>query len=105
MHGFFDAPGVARAAAEALAAGKGTALRQKGAAQGQKCTAPGQKGAAPVESGRAAGSRDALQNRGPDPGGREYKETQYDLLAQTLRAHLDLQRIYEIMGVPAQGNS
>ncbi|MDO5456137.1 MAG: cobyric acid synthase [Eubacteriales bacterium] len=91
VHGFFDAPGVARAAAEALAAGKGTAL--------------GRKGGGPMACGQAAGSRAALQKGSSDPGGREYKETQYDLLAQTLRAHLDLQRIYEIMGVPAQGNS
>lgn len=29
--------------------------------------------------------------------GKEYKEQQYDLLADTLRAHMDIQKIYEIM--------
>ncbi|MBR0495867.1 MAG: cobyric acid synthase [Treponema sp.] len=30
----------------------------------------------------------------------EFKETQYNLLAETLRKHLDMKKIYEIMGLP-----
>ena len=32
---------------------------------------------------------------------RAYKEAQYDLLADALRAHLDMDRIYEIIGIKA----
>ena len=30
----------------------------------------------------------------------EFKESQYNLLAETLRKHLDMKKIYEIMGLP-----
>ena len=29
----------------------------------------------------------------------EFKESQYDLLAKTLREHLDMKKIYKIMGL------
>ena len=39
----------------------------------------------------------AFRGRGMDYGA--YKEQQYDRLAEALRRHLDMDRIYEIMGV------
>ena len=32
----------------------------------------------------------------------EFKESQYNLLADTLREHLDMKKIYEIMGLPKE---
>lgn len=68
VHGVFDAPGAARRVVESLARNKGVTLS--------------------LPEKQAGGSE-------ADPAA--YKETQYDLLAQTLREHLDLQRIYGIV--------
>lgn len=35
----------------------------------------------------------------PEKNLREFKESQYNLLADTLRMHLDMEKIYKIMGV------
>jgi adenosylcobyric acid synthase len=71
VHGVFDAPGVARKIIEILAAQKGVPLQA------------------------AEGKRD--ENAAAETDLRTYKETQYDLLADTLRRHLDMKRIYEII--------
>ena len=71
MHGVFDAPGLARKIIEILAAQKGVPLQA------------------------AEGKRD--ENAAAETDLRTYKETQYDLLADTLRRHLDMKRIYEII--------
>ena len=70
VHGIFDAPGVARRAARALAEAKGISL--------PSC--------AESERGRATDIR-------------AHAEAQYDLLARTLRAHMDLEKIYEIISI------
>ena len=70
VHGIFDAPGVARRAARALAEAKGISL--------PSC--------AESERGRATDIR-------------AHAEAQYDLLAKTLRAHMDLEKIYEIISI------
>ena len=70
VHGIFDAPGVARRAARALAEAKGISL--------PSC--------AESESRRETDIR-------------AHKEAQYDLLARTLRAHMDLEKIYEIISI------
>ena len=69
VHGIFDAPGVARKVAQALASAKGVTLSKAS----------------------VSGSQNTDMS--------EFKETQYDLLAKTLRQHLDLEKIYEIIGV------
>jgi len=71
VHGVFDAPGLARKIIEILAAQKGVPLQA------------------------AEGKRD--ENAAAETDLRTYKETQYDLLADTLRRHLDMKRIYEII--------
>ena len=71
VHGIFDAPGLARKIIEILAAQKGVPLQA------------------------AEGKRD--ENAAAETDLRTYKETQYDLLADTLRRHLDMKRIYEII--------
>jgi len=73
VHGVFDAPGLARRIVEILAAQKGLPLQ---AAEGE-----GKRG----------------ENAAAETDLRTYKETQYDLLADTLRRHLDMKRIYEII--------
>ena len=46
-------------------------------------------------------SRSQILNGNPQSARnlREFKESQYNLLADTLRKHLDMQKIYEIMGL------
>lgn len=68
VHGIFDAPGVARRIARILAAQKGWTLAEAGG--------PGTE-----------------QAYCPD----KYKETQYDRLADVLRDHLDMKKVYEIL--------
>ena len=70
MHGVFDAPGVARRVVEVLADLKGVKLQ--GTARQQEETAA-------------------------EADQRAYKEAQYDLLAENLRRHLDMEKIYEIL--------
>ena len=69
VHGVFDAPGVARRISQILAERKGFML-----AQGN-------------EKGTGAEAENPLT----------YKEVQYDLLAETLREHLDMPKIYKIL--------
>ena len=83
VHGVFDAPGVARRVVEVLADLKGVKLH---------VTARQQEETAAEADQRA------------------YKEAQYDLLAENLRRHLDMEKIYEILEqgaypgrVPEQG--
>lgn len=71
VHGVFDAPGVARRIVEILAEHKGVTLNP---------------------------SSEELQQDSFEMDNQAYKETQYDLLAETLRKHLDMKRIYEILG-------
>ena len=73
VHGVFDAPGVAWKIAQILAEQKGIALNRG-------------------ESGSAEGLDDPMA----------YKETQYDLLADTLREHMDMDKIYGILFGEAQ---
>lgn len=76
VHGIFDAPGVARMTARALARAKGISLSSDADLQSGQC----------IES--------------PDlPDIRAHAEAQYDLLAKTMRAHMDLEKIYEIIGI------
>ena len=75
VHGVFDAPGVARRVVEVLAEHKGVKLQEQ---QEKTDTGAGQ---------------------------RAYKETQYDLLAENLRRHLDMEKIYEILEHGAAGRS
>ena len=70
VHGVFDAPGIARRIVEILAEHKGVTLK----------SSPGNPACA-----------------APENDYQTYKETQYDLLAETLRRHLDMKRIYEIL--------
>ena len=93
VHGVFDAPGVARRIAETLAARKGlnligsaenTGIRSNDSALHAD---PASACADPAASTASAGPADPAA----------YKETQYDLLAETLRKHLDMKRIYEIL--------
>ena len=73
VHGVFDAPGVAWKIAQILAEQKGIALNRG-------------------ESESTEGLDDPMA----------YKETQYDLLADTLREHLDMDKIYGILFGEAQ---
>ncbi len=73
VHGVFDAPGIARRIAQILAERKGYTLE------------PGTEKSAGTESETEAVNPQA------------YKEIQYDLLADTLRDHLDMPKIYEIL--------
>ena len=73
VHGVFDAPGVAWKIAQILAEQKGIALNRG-------------------ESESAEGLEDPMA----------YKETQYDLLADTLREHMDMDKIYGILFEEAQ---
>ena len=73
VHGVFDAPGVAWKIAQILAEQKGIALNRG-------------------ESESAEGLEDPMA----------YKETQYDLLADTLREHMDMDKIYGILFGEAQ---
>jgi adenosylcobyric acid synthase len=75
VHGVFDAPGVARRVVEVLAEHKGVKLQEQ---QEKTDTGAGQ---------------------------RAYKETQYDLLAENLRRHMDMEKIYEILEHGAAGRS
>ena len=75
VHGVFDAPGVARRIVEVLADRKGVKLQ--GPAQQEKSVAQADQ--------------------------RAYKEIQYDLLAENLRRHLDMEKIYEILEQGAAG--
>ena len=70
VHGVFDAPGIARRIVEILAEHKGVILK----------SSPGNTACA-----------------APETDYQTYKETQYDLLADTLRRHLDMKHIYEIL--------
>ena len=70
VHGLFDGPGIARRIVEVLAEHKSVTL----------------------ESTSENPARSA-----PETDYQTYKETQYDLLAETLRRHLDMKRIYEIL--------
>ena len=70
VHGVFDAPGIARRIVEILAEHKGVTLK----------SSPGNTACA-----------------APETDYQTYKETQYDLLADTLRRHLDMKHIYEIL--------
>ena len=68
IHGVFDAPGVARRIVHTLGALKGLDIAAGTAAENE--------------------DTDLLD---------KYKETQYDALADTLRRHLDMERIYRIL--------
>ena len=46
-----------------------------------------------------AQSKGAVFTHAKEQSRREYKETQYDLLADTLRSHLDMEAVYRIMEV------
>ena len=70
IHGVFDAPGLARRIVEILADRKGVTLR----------TSPDYEEKARLEADI-----------------RTYKETQYDILADTMRRYLDMKKIYEIL--------
>ena len=70
VHGIFDAPGIARRIVEVLAEHKGVTMNS---------------------------STENPQNNADETDYQAYKETQYDLLAETLRRHLDMKRIYEIL--------
>ena len=70
IHGVFDAPGLARRIVEILADRKGVTLR----------TSP-----------------DYEEKAGQEADNRTYKETQYDILADTMRRYLDMKKIYEIL--------
>ena len=70
VHGIFDAPGIARRIVEVLAEHKGVTMNS---------------------------STEYPQNNADETDYQAYKETQYDLLAETLRRHLDMKRIYEIL--------
>ena len=94
VHGVFDAPGVARRIVEVLADRKGVKLRSPEDLKGVKL-----QGTARQQEETAA-----------EADQRAYKETQYDLLAENLRTHLDMEKIYEILesgaepkGIPEQG--
>ena len=70
VHGVFDGPGIARRIVEILAEHKGLTLKN---------------------------ASDNSTLSAPETDNQAYKETQYDLLAETLRRHLDMKRIYEIL--------
>ena len=70
IHGVFDAPGLARRIVEILADRKGVTLR----------TSP-----------------DYEEKARQEADSRTYKETQYDILADTMRRYLDMKKIYEIL--------
>ena len=70
VHGVFDGPGIARRIVEILAEHKGVTMNS---------------------------STENPQNNADETDYQAYKETQYDLLAETLRRHLDMKRIYEIL--------
>jgi adenosylcobyric acid synthase len=70
VHGVFDGPGIARMIVEILAEHKGLTLKN---------------------------ASDNSTLSAPETDNQAYKETQYDLLAETLRRHLDMKRIYEIL--------
>ena len=70
VHGVFDAPGIARRIVEILADHKGVTLRTF-----------------PEEGKKTVQETDS----------RTYKETQYDILADTMRRYLDMKKIYEIL--------
>ncbi|MDE7212431.1 MAG: cobyric acid synthase [Lachnospiraceae bacterium] len=72
IHGIFDAPGVADAVLMALGERKGQTMEQEGKRRQAK--------AHPLS--RA-----------------QYKEEQYDLLAAAVRANIDMERLYEILGL------
>ncbi|MDO5134319.1 MAG: AAA family ATPase, partial [Eubacteriales bacterium] len=97
VHGIFDAPGIARGCVRALAGRKGIALYAEGSVGTEtpgimKIKDPGEarKSAAFSGTGQESG---LISEMGPQA----YKETQYDLLADTLRRHLDMKKIYEIL--------
>ena len=70
VHGLFDGPGIARRIVEILAEHKGVTLKS---------------------------TAENPLNNAAETDYQTYKETQYDLLAETLRRHLDMKRIYEIL--------
>ena len=70
VHGVFDAPGIAQRVVEVLADRKGVRLQRPGKQPDQPAAQADQ---------------------------RAYKETQYDLLAENLRRHMDMEKIYEIL--------
>lgn len=75
LHGFFDRDGIADAVLDAL-------LEKKGIG----------------ESSRASLGKMPFSYK-------EYKEQQYELLADTLRWSLDMKAVYEIMGLDGQGGA
>ena len=81
VHGVFDAPGVARKTVEALADRKGMKLRSPEELKGVKLL----------------GKARQQEETAAEADQRAYKETQYDLLAENLRRHLDMEKIYEIL--------
>ncbi len=72
VHGVFDASGLARRIVSILADRKGVSLVK---------------------------SAENRESAGLETDNRTYKETQYDLLADTMRRHLDMKKIYEILGL------
>lgn len=68
VHGIFDAPGIARRIAQILEERKGIVR-----------------------------SMSQKERQAPGSDNQACKEVQYDLLAQTMREHLDMERIYEIL--------
>jgi adenosylcobyric acid synthase len=70
IHGVFDAPGIARKVVDILADRKGVTLRT-----------------CPEEAEKTVQETDS----------RTYKETQYDILADTMRRYMDMKKIYEIL--------
>ena len=86
IHGLFDESDFAQKFIEILAKRKGFALSET--VQNESEISGGE-------------SRSQILNGNPQSARnlREFKESQYNLLADTLRKHLDMQKIYEIMGL------
>ena len=102
IHGFFDQNELRDKFIEILAKRKGMKLedipgweesRAKG--QGKSQIFNGGEKACPGSSG-VISQNSSSQNFSSI---QDFKESQYNLLADTLRKHLDMQKIYEIMGL------
>ena len=106
VHGIFDAPGIARKITGILAADKGlTALPPTGQdpvpETNKDLAALPPTGQDPLLETSKVQTDLPPENQDPFPAEDSacYKEAQYNLLAETLREHLDMEKIREIMGL------
>lgn len=101
LHGFFDAPGVAERFAAQVA----------GSRRGDSCGADGRRGSEiaertpgqePEHAGTAGQMPEQAGTPEPEPvfsgqDWKQYKEEQYDKLADLVRSSLDMKKVYEIL--------